>query len=1129
MGAMAASVFGQSRVFMTGSNDDAAATATPNGPTNVTANPGDTLTIFAWIQDSADMDNLNAYQLIWPFSAACDGGGSVDYVDNNPGMGGGNTVNIDKTNPDWVFINSPAAAGLPSFFNETPPNIFGVIYNYLPGSQVPICGPGCGVPHCCNANYIAQFQLAVSADCCGTAVFPFNIAGSPPFAAIFNEFGASYGGGGLTFQPLNVNVGPANDDCADAAAGNDEDIPYNTTCATQDGPVDCGSGGDVWFEMTTGPDCDLNVSITGGGTVATYVGANCTPAGGATCGPIVDQPVAGGTHILVQISGDSVSGTLDFTCGGCTSNADCNDNNVCTTDTCNVGTGACANTANSLPCTDNNICTVGDACGGGTCNPGPLNSCNDFLSCTVDSCDPAGAGDGCVNDTVDGDACTSNADCATGTCVDGVGGACDPGDACVCDCNDAQTTCPPDTVCLDVRNCDNGDSAVGGPCATDDDCAAPSPDGVFECGDNDTIAVNGGICVDQCCYQPGSKVVIDLEVGTTSDGTCGVQAFLHYDTSCLTFQSLVIDPDNETDLDFVIVNQKNHTTGDIDLVVSLPPGTICGVSSPNPNVPNDTLFVGGTVARLTFSASGDCKCGGVTFRPHNPPTKVTGPKGDIDGLATSNTTDIQIQGDPIITCPPDSSDHSDCGSIFRTVTYGPVTVSDECEEITADITDLCDVEFRKACLTDLDCGRGDLCGPSTDCGPGQECVTDPLVDGSGFVCGAEKCTGYCTIDQCTNFTCDLARDTDTIDLDSFLDCSDGCQLPPGEITIVCSYTNGCGRTAECNSSHFNSGLNELCVDIELSPSMLPGNPNDPIVRCIDLEISACDAAAFPVCHAPFGTGTEFCSPLDQNACQGHPEACFPPAAGATVSVSTEVVFGLPENIAGHGTACVKIPPGNWTCLTATDPKHSLTSTCTVECTEDNNLHAEFKGSKDTNDTCHWLVQGNLNGGPNIDIADYTILAGEYLNNYNVGGTGEDSPCKTGPVEGNNFHADFNGDGLVTLADWTFVVFNFFNSSKDPCEVVCAGDGATAVDVRTSKPRASMTRAELEKIGLGNYVAAADVDGNGVVDLTDMSQFIDTVGDDGSNAATIEDLKEALRKVERSHRDRELLPRTKRSR
>ncbi len=45
----------------------------------------------------------------------------------------------------------------------------------------------------------------------------------------------------------------------------------------------------------------------------------------------------------------------------------CNDNNACTTDTCNAATG-CVFTNNTNACSDGNACTINDTCGGGSCS-----------------------------------------------------------------------------------------------------------------------------------------------------------------------------------------------------------------------------------------------------------------------------------------------------------------------------------------------------------------------------------------------------------------------------------------------------------------------------------------------------------------------------------------------------------------------------------------------------------------------------------------------------------------------------------------------------------------------------------------------------------------------------------------
>ena len=55
--------------------------------------------------------------------------------------------------------------------------------------------------------------------------------------------------------------------------------------------------------------------------------------------------------------------------GECCSSADCDDGNACTDDACDVN-NACAHTNNAASCDDGNVCTSGDACSGGTCQPG---------------------------------------------------------------------------------------------------------------------------------------------------------------------------------------------------------------------------------------------------------------------------------------------------------------------------------------------------------------------------------------------------------------------------------------------------------------------------------------------------------------------------------------------------------------------------------------------------------------------------------------------------------------------------------------------------------------------------------------------------------------------------------------
>lgn len=67
-------------------------------------------------------------------------------------------------------------------------------------------------------------------------------------------------------------------------------------------------------------------------------------------------------------------------------NIECDDSNPCTTDSCDPLTG-CAYLPNTETCSDNNACTLGDICANSACVSGPSKDCDDQNGCTSDSCD----------------------------------------------------------------------------------------------------------------------------------------------------------------------------------------------------------------------------------------------------------------------------------------------------------------------------------------------------------------------------------------------------------------------------------------------------------------------------------------------------------------------------------------------------------------------------------------------------------------------------------------------------------------------------------------------------------------------------------------------------------------------
>ncbi len=114
--------------------------------------------------------------------------------------------------------------------------------------------------------------------------------------------------------------------------------------------------------------------------------------------------------------------TLNDTCaaGACTNATpkSCDDANTCTTDSCDTATGNCGHAANTLPCNVGDPCTFGDACAATVCVKGSGQVCNDNNVCTTDSCD-ATTGKCTFTAVADGSACDDTLACTTNSCQAG--------------------------------------------------------------------------------------------------------------------------------------------------------------------------------------------------------------------------------------------------------------------------------------------------------------------------------------------------------------------------------------------------------------------------------------------------------------------------------------------------------------------------------------------------------------------------------------------------------------------------------------------------------------------------------------------------------------------------------------
>jgi hypothetical protein len=182
--------FGDTRLFMAGAGEEAAAPS--SGTTTIAIAAGSTRTVEVWLADPDPL--IGGYQISIPGSAAPAGGatGTITYLDQNPGPG--NSVDINTTDPTWVFANEPSAA---VFVSETGlPDAFGLIAVAPVGIGVPVNG----------LAYAGEFQLAVSADASGSFTLDFIPVGQPPNGGTSLNDDTGVGPVPGLLQPLEIQV-----------------------------------------------------------------------------------------------------------------------------------------------------------------------------------------------------------------------------------------------------------------------------------------------------------------------------------------------------------------------------------------------------------------------------------------------------------------------------------------------------------------------------------------------------------------------------------------------------------------------------------------------------------------------------------------------------------------------------------------------------------------------------------------------------------------------------------------------------------------------------------------------------------------------------------------------------------
>ncbi len=247
----------------------------------------------------------------------------------------------------------------------------------------------------------------------------------------------------------------------------------------------------------------------------------CDTSKDTFCATTLCVPGTGKCEVSKKADGTSCDAdqslcTKDDQCqtGVCTPGAklSCDDKNPCTDDVCDPTEG-CKFIANTAPCdADGDACTESDICLEKLCTAGKNKVCNDNEPCTTDSCDKADGSCKTTNLSTacdDGNACTEGDKCGDKagkwTCVSGVGPDCDDKNPCTKD------------SCDKTNGCTNTpDNAATVPCYSAD--PKTQDKGICKAG---TKACLNGKVQDTCTGEVTPAQ--DETCGNSKDDTCNGQ------------------------------------------------------------------------------------------------------------------------------------------------------------------------------------------------------------------------------------------------------------------------------------------------------------------------------------------------------------------------------------------------------------------------------------------------------------------------------------------------------------------------------------------------------------------------------------------------------------------------------
>ncbi|MFT5429374.1 MAG: hypothetical protein ACI9OJ_000043 [Myxococcota bacterium] len=501
--------------------------------------------------------------------------------------------------------------------------------------------------------------------------------------------------------------------------------------------------------------------------------------------------------------GDNCTSEDGCSPAGCAGKAlNCNDNNLCTDDSC--VDGQCSSVPNSGSCGDGNPCTVGDTCIDKTC-VGTLKSCDDANACTADSCDAGTcfnvAADGACDD---GNPCTGGDACSDGACVGGantcqcrsdsdcaseedgdlcngtlkcVGTQCsvDPISVVVCPAPVGQCTlavCNSATGgCSEAADTSGSDCDDGNACTTNDACAASG------CSASPVVCDDNNACTDDACVE--GSCVFSANSAPCDDGISCTLGDICQDSACKGFPKYCTDANPCTD-----DSCEDGACKNIANTASCDDGVDCTGSDQ--------------------CADGSCKGGPLVCDCLT--TADCAPKEDgnpCNGTFVCTNNACVVDLGTVVSCPAPEQ----CGKSYCEPATG------ECLDKTSDNGTSCD--DASACSTDDVCTDGVCAGVAVGCVDEHACTVEACDPASGctFTPKNELCDDD---DPCTTDVCDLAV---------------GCVNSP-DIGASCTISNGC-VSGQCQT-RTTSELS--CDELDWSTD---GGSNDAVCGASDANLPGC--------------------------------------------------------------------------------------------------------------------------------------------------------------------------------------------------------------------------------------------------------------------------------------------------